>query len=181
MFLIYYVIDILMRSIIVSTLFTSVLYIIVYVLFRKKTFPFNKVLFFGFLFYLSMLLSVTVFRRGLFMNTTHDINIIPFDELLTSSYYQMNIWGKRSAFLIFSYNVFGNILWFVPFGLLSSYIFKNMNGIKVFLLSFLLSFSIEGMQYVFYTGISDVDDIIFNVLGGLIGYGIYKWINKRKE
>lgn len=181
MILIYYVLDIVIRSILFSIIVTSSTYLITMFLFKRKTFPIDKKLFFAFLFYIVMLFSVTVFRKGLFMNTTHDVNLIPFDELITSSYYQMNIWGKRSAFIIFGYNVFGNILWFIPFGFFCAHVMENINSKKMFIYAFLLSFSIEVMQYLFYTGISDIDDVIFNVTGGLIGYMIYKYIEKRKE
>lgn len=130
----------------------------------------------AFLLYVYMLLYITVFRGGLFQNNYHIINLIPFDELLTSSFYQLQAWGKQSALLIFSYNVLGNIIWFVPLGIFLPTMFEKMNFIKCILYSFLLSFTIEVCQYVFYTGISDIDDIIFNVFGGIVGYGIYRFI-----
>jgi glycopeptide antibiotics resistance protein len=40
--------------------------------------------------------------------------------------------------------------------------------------SFLLSFFIETVQLVFKIGVFDVDDLIMNTLGGLIGYVIYR-------
>ena len=75
---------------------------------------------------------------------------------------------------MFSYNVLGNIIWFIPLGVLGSTLFKEMNLYKTIMISFVLSFSIEVMQYLFYTGISDVDDLIFNCIGGICGYYIYQ-------
>ena len=136
---------------------------------------------FFFLLYMYMLINVTIFRGSLFLNEIHSINLIPFNKLLISSHYQLEIWGKKSAFLIFSYNVFGNIIWFVPFGLLLCTISNKMNLLKAFFYSLLLSLGIEACQYVFYTGISDIDDVIFNVIGGIIGYYIYKYIRIKKK
>ena len=36
---------------------------------------------------------------------------------------------------------------------------------------------IEVVQYLFIAGRSaDIDDILLNTVGGLIGYGLYRWI-----
>lgn len=126
-----------------------------------------------FFLYLYMLFYVTVFRGGLFQGV-RTINLIPFDNLLMTTYYQINAWGQIGALMMFSYNVLGNILWFVPLGVLGSTLFKDMNLYKTIMISFVLSFSIEVMQYLFYTGISDVDDLIFNCIGGICGYYIYQ-------
>lgn len=134
----------------------------------------------AFLLYIYMLLYITIFRGGLYQNDYHVINIIPFDELLTSSYYQLQAWGKQSAFLIFSYNVLGNIVWFIPLGIFLPTIFEKMNIGKVIFISLALSLSIEVCQYIFYTGVSDIDDIIFNVLGGIVGYALCRFVITQK-
>lgn len=133
----------------------------------------NPIRFAFFLLYLYMLLYVTVFRGELFKGN-HAINLMPFDELLTSSYYQTIVVGKFSGLLMFSYNVFGNIIWFIPFGLLLCTYLKKVRLTKIVFYSLLLSLSIEIMQYLFYTGVSDIDDVIFNVIGGICGYYIYR-------
>lgn len=134
-----------------------------------------------FLVYLYMLLFVTVFRGGLYQNLTHSINLVPFDELLTSSYYQMEVLGTSNALLMFSYNVLGNIIWFIPLGLLTSTIFSKINLWKILSISLVLSLSIEILQYCFYTGVSDIDDVIFNVLGGVIGFYMYQFGKNKIE
>lgn len=134
-----------------------------------------------FLLYLYMLLYVTVFRGGLFQGDYHAINLRPFDELLVSSYYQAVVVGKFSGLVMFCYNVFGNIIWFIPFGILLCTYLKKVQLKKVALYSLLLSLSIEVMQYIFYTGVSDIDDVIFNVIGGVCGYFIYHFISISKR
>ena len=71
-------------------------------------------------------------------------------------------------------NVAGNILLFMPLGyLLSSFMVKS-TGLKVVVYAFLLSLSIECLQYIetlFGFGRTvDVDDVILNVFGAWLGY-----------
>ena len=57
---------------------------------------------------------------------------------------------------------------FIPYGFLSSYILKNRKISITFILSLIVSVTIEVVQY--YIGrVFDLDDIILNVLGGIIG------------
>lgn len=39
-----------------------------------------------------------------------------------------------------------------------------------------LSVCIEGLQFVLETGVSDIDDVFFNVCGTIIGFIIYRII-----
>ncbi len=67
-----------------------------------------------------------------------------------------------------------NILIFIPFGILlykTLYAYDKKCSIRTILLAaFLTSISVELLQYVFSCGKSEIDDIITNVLGALIGY-----------
>ncbi len=75
----------------------------------------------------------------------------------------------------FIYHVFGNMFWFVPLGFLTPMISKKFNEIKgILILSFIFSFTIELFQFFFNSGVSDIDDIILNVLGSLLGYSCYR-------
>ncbi|MBC3797428.1 VanZ family protein [Acetobacterium tundrae] len=75
-------------------------------------------------------------------------------------------------------NLMGNILLFVPFGLL--YPLSRKKRVKFFEALVLIlgtTCAIEVLQYLFLTSRrADIDDVILNLIGGLIGYGIYKWI-----
>lgn len=103
--------------------------------------------------------------------------------------YQDNNYGTNNLTLfkeIFRYkitsrlfirNVLGNIMLFVPLGIFISYYIKLKKLYPCFILSILISSCIEFIQ----TKIGrtfDVDDIILNTLGGIIGYFIYKYSNK---
>lgn len=39
-----------------------------------------------------------------------------------------------------------------------------------------LSVCIEGLQFILETGVSDIDDVFFNVCGTIIGFIIYRII-----
>ncbi len=73
-------------------------------------------------------------------------------------------------------NLAGNVLCFVPFGLLIPYNFRNMiHPAGVTALSCLFSVAIETVQLLFQVGCFDVDDILLNTLGGLFG-GLCYWL-----
>ena len=65
-----------------------------------------------------------------------------------------------------------NILLFVPFGYLLTGL-DSQKKLRPILLSFSLSLLIELLQYVTCRGVFDVDDLLTNTLGGLIGEMIF--------
>lgn len=72
-------------------------------------------------------------------------------------------------------NLVGNILVFSPMGILIPIFMKRRVGILyIGGASFLLSFFIETVQLVFKIGVFDVDDLMMNTAGGLIGYLVYR-------
>ena len=61
---------------------------------------------------------------------------------------------------------------FIPFGFLSSYLLKNRKFSVVTILTLIASLTIEAVQY--YIGrVFDIDDIILNLIGGIVGFLIY--------
>ena len=69
-----------------------------------------------------------------------------------------------------------NVAIFVPIGLLLGVVHRAMSWKKVLVIGMCLSVGIEVMQLVFRKGFSEVDDVMHNTLGCLIGYGIYRII-----
>lgn len=67
-----------------------------------------------------------------------------------------------------------NIAFYIPFGILVSVLLNNKKNtaIKVIIASVIMSSSTETLQY-FCGRYADIDDIIFNATGALIGYFIY--------
>lgn len=98
-----------------------------------------------------------------------------------SSYDLSGYWSllRQPAFL----QVIFNIALTIPFGMFLSYYFRT-RWVVCILLSFALSLSFEITQvtgiYGFYDHpyrLFDVDDLITNTLGGLLGYRIALWIS----
>jgi glycopeptide antibiotics resistance protein len=71
---------------------------------------------------------------------------------------------------------------FIPTGILIPLLYRNRNSfLKTVLTGFWISLTIEILQLPFAVRCSDVDDLILNTAGCLVGYGIYalgKWIKK---
>lgn len=71
-------------------------------------------------------------------------------------------------------NLFGNVLAFMPLGVLIPMSFPAVNRWWMILLhSFWLSLCIELFQLVTHFGAFDVDDILLNTLGGLLGFVVF--------
>ena len=102
-------------------------------------------------------------------DTSH-VNLELFKEI-------KRFWMYRSLLTpeAFITNLVGNVFAFSPFGFLLPVMTEKKRGlIKVVLGSFLFSLIIESCQYIFKVGVFDVDDLLLNTIGGLIGYIIYK-------
>lgn len=71
-------------------------------------------------------------------------------------------------------NILGNIVPFIPFGLLIPVNFKKINSFfKFFLVSSLFIITIELFQLITLLGYCDIQDYILNIIGCFIGYIIY--------
>lgn len=76
-------------------------------------------------------------------------------------------------------NLFGNIAMFIPVGLAWPFCFKKLDSVgKVVLAGFCYSLMIELSQLLFYDRGTDVDDLITNTSGVLIGALIYFGISR---
>ncbi|MDY5705092.1 MAG: VanZ family protein, partial [Lachnospiraceae bacterium] len=70
-----------------------------------------------------------------------------------------------------------NILLYVPFGFLFAAAFKNLKLFWIWIAALLLSLSVELLQLYFHLGVFETDDIINNVLGGVVG-SIFHWMGE---
>lgn len=78
---------------------------------------------------------------------------------------------KQGIYLNYVYsNLFGNLLLFLPFAFFFKLTFK-LKGIYILILSMLFSLSIELIQIPLMR-IADIDDIILNTLGAILGLGL---------
>ncbi len=79
-------------------------------------------------------------------------------------------------------NVFGNIVIFIPAGIIIPIYFKKINTfLKTLIAGFGLSLLIELSQLLFYDRCSDIDDLILNTLGAVIGAAVYFIFFNRKK
>jgi glycopeptide antibiotics resistance protein len=71
-------------------------------------------------------------------------------------------------------NLFGNMFLFLPFGIFLPLLFNKTDSIlRVTVTCFLMSLSLESIQLITALGTFDVDDILLNSFGALLGYGLY--------
>lgn len=112
--------------------------------------------------YLLVLLKLLLLSRPL--GSEHSLNLIPFATI--SQYLS----GGSAAVERFALaNVIGNVAAFVPLGAYLSSMRRN-TGIRMNLLVVACaSVAVEIVQGVFGLGASDIDDVLLNTLGGLIG------------
>lgn len=92
-------------------------------------------------------------------------NFIPFKTII---YY---LFLADINFNIRFENLIGNIIGFSPFGFILPLLTKRfMRFEKITIATFCLSVSFELIQLIFKFGSFDIDDLILNTLGGLLGY-----------
>ncbi len=99
-------------------------------------------------------------------------NFIPFKSIVdTINYGSISIFLKQIA---------GNVLLFIPLGFAFPILFFKLTNRKTILIGFTLSLAIELIQVTsgLFLGYSyrsyDIDDLILNTLGTIIGLAIYK-------
>jgi len=86
--------------------------------------------------------------------------ITPYLEDITYTYAYMNI--------------LGNIIPFVPLGIFIPIIFKRYRNLKKALVIFIIcTIGIESLQFITMLGFFDVDDILLNMIGCIVGYCFY--------
>ena len=70
-------------------------------------------------------------------------------------------------------NLLGNIMIFVPYGFFISMAGKSMGFFKILFFSMALSLGVETIQLFTRVGSFDVDDILLNTIGGVLGYILF--------
>lgn len=124
----------------------------------KKFILHEELLLLLFITYILFLFEL-VTSRDVYMNGT---NLVPFREMFRYPVGSEN----------FNRQVIGNILLFMPFGFFATYYTKIKKISSISFMSLLVSLTIEVVQK--YIGRSfDVDDIILNVVGGILGFLVY--------
>ncbi len=129
-----------------------------------------------FIFYVILFLSIIVFKYvsplELLSNNRPDYrstNLVPFRTI--RSYLTGNADISRTVILN---NVLGNIGLFIPLGIYLQLFKRNKRIPASFLTILIISLSVEIIQFIFAIGAADVDDILLNCMGGIIGILCYR-------
>lgn len=116
-----------------------------------------------FIIYIIFLLYMTLFGR--LSEQIDTISLFPF-----WSYLEM----IQTSNLNMGRQILYNILAFVPLGILLPMLGRRFQRLKIILLcGFLLSVLIESTQFLLHLGWCDIDDVINNTAGAVIGYGMW--------
>ncbi len=140
---------------------------LVYLIKNKEKFIFyQEMLMLGFIIYITALFRVVTFQDVSWSSS----NFIPFEEMFRYEF------GTQ----LFYKNVVGNMLMFIPYGFFISYFLKIKKPWLILLLTTLVSITIEVTQLLIGR-VFDIDDIMLNIVGGLLGFIIYYLFVKIKS
>lgn len=100
---------------------------------------------------------------------TRTVNLTPFQEI-SRDWNSLSLHRPGTAI-----HLVGNVMAFIPLGMFIPMLMgsKLLSGANVFLSSLLLSLGYEVTQLLTGMGIFDVDDLMLNTLGGVIGYILF--------
>ena len=142
----------------------------------------KKLLYIFFIAWIILLLKLTLFKHSIPEVIAHFRNYDP--DLFRKSYARAGfipfVTLKDLLFIEpdrgFAYrNLFGNILMFLPAGFLLPALFPLTKKVWSFILCCLsISLCLEILQLLTALGDFDVDDLLLNTAGGIMGYGIYQ-------
>ena len=140
---------------------------VAYLIVKHKKFQLHKeMLALIFIVYILCLFHVVTFQD----NNYGVSNFVPFQEI-----FRYDIGTDK-----FMKNVMGNILLFIPYGFLSSYYLDNKKFSVITILTVITTLTIETVQY--YIGrVFDIDDIILNLLGSIVGFLIFVGLDAIKN
>jgi glycopeptide antibiotics resistance protein len=102
-----------------------------------------------------------------------DVNLIPF-QVFVDTYNIVFAYRYIDYFII---NFLGNIVMFMPVGFFLPLLWDKASLKKTVLIGFFSSLFIELCQLPFVRG-TDIDDLWMNTLGVLLGFWIYRSVNK---
>ncbi|MBE5960221.1 MAG: VanZ family protein [Lachnospiraceae bacterium] len=121
--------------------------------------------------YLYMLLKIVLFKYG-FTTDVRSLNMIPFRFL--------QMFRDGTALDVALKNILGNIAIFIPLGIYVSLLSKN-HYIRSGIICAFVSLGFEIIQLITGCGATDIDDLILNTLGGILGVLIYAGLLKRPD
>ena len=174
------------------TLLVGILYIIFrFLKLKKNNSDINykkEILYLIFVCYIVGLFNLVLVPRNfwniIWHNIFYNLNENPFEGIFDFSYnfiptiykiiigeYTLDSWVKAM--------IVGNFLMFIPMGILLSLCFENVNKKNIFKYAVLIPLAIEVLQLVVGRSF-DIDDLVMNFLGIVIGYFIVELVKKLK-
>lgn len=99
-------------------------------------------------------------------NSYYELNLKIGDGLFSYLGYTLKYFS-HSTWSVFGF--VGNFVFFIPIPFMLKASFQNMKKPYVFLVGFTVPLLVEGYQFVFKCGSVDIDDIILNELGIIVG------------
>jgi glycopeptide antibiotics resistance protein len=133
--------------------------------------------------YLVLLFKITVFKFTVYLPSgvrfvlggygDYGYNIVPFKTIL--DYASQYPWST-----LVIVNLLGNVVIFMPLGFLAALLYRSISWKGILGVSAGISLLIEVLQLVLSSSTFDVDDIILNALGGLLGYALYLIVSGRR-
>ena len=112
------------------------------------------------------------------IGTNYDgYNLVPFDTI--RQFFYMAHGSAGGDFTDFALrNLLGNVFMFLPFALFPLVFKKLYSFLKYLVFCFVTILLIELVQFATHLGSFDIDDIILNICGALIGYAILVPLDK---
>lgn len=149
---------------------------------KNKNFSFKREFILIILFiYILLLISKTFFpftiRSENYWNR-RTINLTPAIE--TIKMFNDAFSGGRNYMIKFAFiNVLGNLILLAPLSFFIALLWKRFRSFKNnVLFCFIISFSIEFLQFFTDMRTTDIDDLILNTIGAIIGFYIFKLFEK---
>ena len=138
----------------------------------KKIRTLGKVLFVLYIFFLLYFLIFSDWYGRTGVSREYQYNLVLFKEIKRFIEYREEL----GAFAVFT-NLFGNILIFMPFGFFISMASRAIGFFMTLFYSFGLSLCVEVFQLLTKVGSFDVDDLLLNTIGGVLGYILFSICN----
>lgn len=133
----------------------------------------GRVLFFLYLMGLCYFLFFAENYGRILGQSNYRYNLVPFREI-------SRFWTYRNILGIYSFlNLVGNVLIFVPAGFFIPILWKKKRSfLFTVCVTFEMSLLVECLQLILRVGSFDVDDLILNTLGGILGYLLLTILNR---
>lgn len=140
-----------------------------------------------FIIYIGLIIWIVMFKCNLIdsMNDAYiflkDMSIKERILVFSTPFKNYFMESINSPKYVFTEDDLLNVIIFIPMGLYLSYFIKNRKFLKSLLITFGVSLFFELFQLFTVIGSFTIQDLMTNVIGGIIGYLVYKLIFIKKE